>query len=1001
MKNNLLTILLFSTISLTAQQIQYSWHNYTTNDGLPSPEVYTVIQDSKGFLWFGTDNGVSRFDGYAFQNFGAKEGLMDNVINGIQEDAAGRIWFSSMWGKLYYFEKESIKSFKYNDIIVSYQKSFVLVNGFSRFEKTGNITEGGVLIGLSGLGILKITDGGHTELFAAPEAPALLAFKTKNKYIVVPQSKLNGISQPNINLQRSLYIFDGQKLNKQGKFRLTSLADDVMNARLNVLGQTSFLFTGLSIHRQVGNGFFSDMPYGHVVHSLITDEDGQIWTGEGKNGGLKIYPNADALGKKTPQILLEGITPVTLLRDRDGGYWVTTIEEGVFYLPNKKVQIFNQQNAHFPFDVLSSVEKFEKSKVFVGFWQGEVGIFDKTTSVYDKIVRLPNDNIFDMKWDAHHRKLWFGGALLQKWQDEKLTSLENSNDNAVAGVKKIALRYQEDAAWIICGRGLHEVTESAVIMRLQKNGGNVKSRIFSVFEDSKQHLWIGKQEGLYRPEKDSLVAAPMIHEALKTRVEDIAELSNGSLVFATKGNGLVIYDGKTAINLTKSDGLLTDMLDNLATDAKGNIWVGSLAGLHKLSPKSDGSWHIQPITMFHGLPSNEINDIALDTEGVYLATPKGLVFYRDKPSNASVKPLFLEYFKADKKNKDFSESNVLGARENDIDIAWNCINFQMFSKIPYRYRLNAKDEWRYTYNRSLQLPSLFEGDYFFEVQAQNEDGAWSDSLELPFTVLPYWFETWWFRSLLGLTAFVGGYLFYENRTEKLKKEHAIDLQINDLERSALATQMNPHFIFNCLNSIQFLIQREAKDDAMTYLSRFAKMVRFTLESTRRGKVTIDEEVEALTNYLILEKLRFKEDLDFTIHVDEAVDSFNTEIPAMLIQPFVENALKHGFDSSTKAAKILIFFDIKNDFFSVKIQDNGKGIDMNTPQKTSNFKYTGGGENREKTGVGIELSRQRLALHNGQNTKENLHIKPLLSDSKGVLGTEVQLKIRFIRTEIKT
>ena len=120
MKTYLFILLQLLSACLDAQQTQYGWRNYTTNDGLPSSEVYTVIQDKKGFLWFGTDKGVSRFDGYSFQNFGAKEGLLDNVINCIQEDAAGRIWFSSMWGKLYYFEKDSIRSFQFNYLNSNY-----------------------------------------------------------------------------------------------------------------------------------------------------------------------------------------------------------------------------------------------------------------------------------------------------------------------------------------------------------------------------------------------------------------------------------------------------------------------------------------------------------------------------------------------------------------------------------------------------------------------------------------------------------------------------------------------------------------------------------------------------------------------------------------------------------------------------------------------------------------------------------------------------------------
>ena len=1005
MKNNLLRIFLFLSVSLNAQQVQYSWHNYTTNDGLPSPEVYTVIQDSKGFLWFGTDNGVSRFDGYTFQNFGAKEGLMDNVINGIQEDASGRIWFSSMWGKLYFFEHDTIRPFKYNQLIEAYQKAFSVSAGFFRFEN-GKNTEGGVFVGLTNIGILKILDNGHSELIAAPQAPALIIFEASKKDITVYQSCIKGVPQHN-SLLRPIYRFDGQKMIANGTIRLTSWSDNTTNTRWKTVGKTSFLFTKKGVHRQMANGSFFDIPNDQAVLDIITDEDGQIWTAEGANGGVKLYPNADAIGKKPAQTLIKNIFPVTFLRDRDGGYWVTTIEQGVFYLRNKKVQIFDTQNAHFPFDVVSNTVSLGNHKVFVTFWQGEVGLFDTKTMVYKTIDRFSEGNIFDMKWQNAPQKLYIAGTIqLHIWQQGHITNFEGITP------RKIALRPHQDGLWSVGYSGLREIIGTRTQDRICLNGGEVQNRIFSVFEDSQNRLWVSKQDGLYRLENDSLVAIPLLHIALKTRVEDIAELPDGNLVFATKGNGLVIYDGKKALNITKADGLVTDMLENVATDAKGNIWVGTMAGLNKLSPKPNGSgWYIQPITMFHGLPSNEINDISPSTEGVFLATPKGLVFYKDTPTDMPTPAPFLMFFKITSGNRDLSKNLAVKASENEIEIVWNCINFQMSSKIPYRYRLDSTDEWRFTFNRNIQYSSIFQGNYFFEVQAQNENGIWSDSLKLPFTVLPFWFETWWFRSSLALAVLVTAFLFYKKRIKNIKKEYDIALQINDLERSALATQMNPHFIFNCLNSIQLLIQRGEKNEAMTYLSRFAKMVRFTLESTRRGKVTIDEEVEALTNYLALEKLRFKEELDFTIIVDESVDSFSTEIPAMLIQPFVENALKHGFDSLEQAAKLAIHFTAENTFLNIEIQDNGRGFDpksllnsvLNAQNGTQNGKDisnhdsfgTEGRLKRGKTGVGIGLSRQRLALHNGQNASDDLLIEPILGDNDQMLGTSVRLKIRML------
>ncbi len=1001
---------------LDAQQTQYGWRNYTTNDGLPSSEVYTVIQDKKGFLWFGTDKGVSRFDGYSFQNFGAKEGLLDNVINCIQEDETGRVWFSSMWGKLYYFEKDSIRSFKHNHLIEAYQKSFFLSAGFARFEKSEN-SEGYVLLGLVNLGILKITDSGQTELIVAQQAPALLVFKSGKKNIVVFQIKINSTVKPETHLQLPIFNYEGQKLVEQGLIQILTSTDYITNARLKTIGTTTFLFTRHSIHRKEKNNQFSDTPCDNAIYDVLTDEDGQIWTAEGRNGGVKVFANAGVLGKTEPQTLLKDVSAVTFLRDRDGGYWVTTIEKGVFYLCDKKVRIFNSDNTQLPFDVVTAVADFDASKVFVGFWQGEVGLFDKSTSVYQKIDRLVGDNLFDMKWDKAQGKLLFGGTTsLRAWQKGKLTTIkpENSNERSRVGAKKINFRYRQDAAWIVTNGGLEEATGYIIHPHYKSSAVNVSGRIFSIFEDSKKRLWVAKQNGLYRLDNDSLAPAPFIHAALQTRIEDIIELPDGRLIFATKGNGLVIWDEKRASHITKENGLLTDMIDNLAADAKGNIWVGTVAGLHKLSEQSDGQWAVQPITMFQGLPTNEIKDIAPNAAGVFLATRKGLVFYNDRLSNTSTAIPFLEKIVAGKKQlPDLLPSFLFEHDENDVELNWNLINFRMFGKISYRYRLDTLAQWRHTINRTVALAALSSGAYRFEVQAQNEMGNWSSSLIIPFIVRPVWYATAWFRFILLTATALGVYLYNRSRINALKTENVLQLHINDLERSALATQMNPHFIFNCLNSIQLLIHHGDKDEAMTYLSRFAKMVRFTLESTRRGKVSIDEEVETLNNYLSLEKLRFKEDLEFTIHVDASVDSFNTEIPAMLIQPFVENALKHGFESMDKTAKIDVLFEAEADFLKVEIRDNGKGIDKNfkinalsdtfTDKKTfsklemsqsSLLKNREEGARREKTVVGIALSQKRLALHNGRNIPEDFRIEPIQCVHGNVLGTVVRLKIRI-------
>jgi ligand-binding sensor domain-containing protein len=1000
------TILLLSTY-LTAQNNAYSWRNYTTNDGLPSPEVYTVIQDSKGYLWFGTDNGVSRFDGYSFQNFGAKEGLADNVINNIQEDEAGRIWFGSLWGKLYYFEKEKMYPFKFNAIIESYQKSFHLCNAFTRFEK-GRNTEGGVLLAFAGLGILKITDDGQSTLISANQAPAVLSFSAGKKKVAISQTRLNGKTMPFDSLRQiSLFFYDGEKLIPQKTISFPPLSNPfILYPQLRTVGKTDFLLGSKGIFRLNANKQTTYSLYKHPIYDMFTDEDGSIWTAEGNSGGVKIYPNADAVGTDNAQNLLPGISAVTILRDRDGSYWVTSLEKGVFYLRDKRVQIFDKQNLHFPSENITAIAAADNTKVFIGFRDGSVGIFDKAKGSYQKIDSLPTGLLYALKWDAQRQKLYYGGgAFTRTWQDGQIPK------EIGFGIKQIALRRNQDAAWLLTHNGLRELAGSEIRASLIQNA-TVGNRVFSIFEDSQNHLWVGKLDGLFQRQGDSLVAIPNLTDVLKVRIEGIAELPNGNMVFATKGNGLVIYEGKTVIQISKKDGLLTDMLENVVTDAKGNIWVGALAGLHKIYKKTDGTWQVQPITIFQGLLTNEINDIAPNTEGAFLATPKGLIFYRDTLINNVSRPPFLSAFNTAKQSVDVSKPIELSANDNDVALTWQLVNVAMFGKIPYRYRLNAKADWRLTQNRTLELAALSAGKYVFEVQAQNETSVWSDALIVPFVIHPHWYNTLWFKGLVALMAVGMGYFFYDNRLKQIKNEHAIALKINDLERTALAAQMNPHFIFNCLNSIQLLIHKGDKDNAMRYLSHFAKLVRSTLESTRQGKISVEEEAQALEHYLSLEKLRFKEGLTYTIDIDPKIDTFDTELPAMLVQPFVENALKHGLSTAQVAAHISIDFKQKTpNILVVDVKDNGKGLDKKGENNASNavkmlqnnvsllsFRRNTEGAYEDingeikKTGVGIALARKRLILLNGRENTDDLVIESIVNDKGESVGTHVRLVI---------
>ena len=330
----------------------------------------------------------------------------------------------------------------------------------------------------------------------------------------------------------------------------------------------------------------------------------------------------------------------------------------------------------------------------------------------------------------------------------------------------------------------------------------------------------------------------------------------------------------------------------------------------------------------------------------------------------------------------------VGASENFVTISFAAIDALDPSLITYRYRLNSFSDWVVCGNQSeLTFANLPDGNHVFEVQSTNREGVWQNEISrLQLHINPPWYSTWWFRGLLMMSVLMIGYVFYKSRIEKLKKEHNIALQINDLERTALAAQMNPHFIFNCLNSIQLLIQNNEKENAMEYLGHFAKLVRFTLESTRRGKISIDEEIQSLEHYLLLEKLRFKEKFNYAIDVDTQIDTFDTEIPAMLIQPFVENALKHGLSIEQSVEIRIILKKVDADFIRVNILNNGKKF--NNKNNTNNTQSP-----LKKSSLGIDLTRKRLSLLNEREAENDLQIEGILNENGESEGTQVSLMIK--------
>jgi two-component sensor histidine kinase len=335
-----------------------------------------------------------------------------------------------------------------------------------------------------------------------------------------------------------------------------------------------------------------------------------------------------------------------------------------------------------------------------------------------------------------------------------------------------------------------------------------------------------------------------------------------------------------------------------------------------------------------------------------------------------------------------SPDDVLPYETGIIRIKYTGFYYARPEDIIYRYQLIGRDSsWNFTTARMLEFSSLDPGNYKLLVQAGAKDGVWGESTEVRFKIsTPYW-RTWWFITLAVIA--VSGLLYLTIRwlLKRLRKGDIIEKKLVHLERSALLAQMNPHFIFNSLNSIQSYIANNENDKANRFLAKFSRLIRAMLNHSRSPKVSLQEEINSLELYLELEKMRFKGKFEFVINVDPDIDTHEIELPPLLIQPYLENAIIHGLAKKDGVGRIELFYMLMGKHLIATVTDNGIGIEQSKQLKENSSSL--------HKSVGMTITQKRLELLDENNKDKKVNIEEVKDRHGKVLGTKVEVKIRVI------
>ncbi|HET6989869.1 MAG TPA: histidine kinase, partial [Bacteroidia bacterium] len=505
-------------------------------------------------------------------------------------------------------------------------------------------------------------------------------------------------------------------------------------------------------------------------------------------------------------------------------------------------------------------------------------------------------------------------------------------------------------------------------------------------------LWLGALNGLWKFEGNRPVYLGDSLNGIKARVDGICQDKNGVLWLATRGEGIFAIKGNTKWHFGETEGMAANTCRAITIDkSTGAIWVGTNHGVTIITEfdLETGKAKLRSFNTSHGLLSDEVKFILCFDKKLWMGSNEGLCWIPIKAliSDSVPPPVYITHVLFGTDSCKLNEVETFDFSDKTIRIFVEGLCFRDPSGIRYKYRMIGGDQqWITTANREINFSGLSPGEYRLEILAVNSDGVESDHPSVfSFRILAPFYRTPWFIlimvSVLIALVWLGASFRIRIKQKRAKEKADTERRIAELRLSALRAQMNPHFIFNAINSIQHFVLQNDSEQAYSYLSKFSRLIRLVLDQSQSETIPLDQELKMLHLYIELEQLRFERPFTYTIDVDDELLDENIRVPGMLVQPFVENAIWHGLlPKKTGDARIKISFHKKGHVIEITIEDNGVGRKTKTESKQ--------GEEKHRS-YGLQITEERLRLADQKNPDQPVIDITDMEDGQGnPIGTRV-------------
>ncbi|NCU04721.1 MAG: hypothetical protein GXC73_12110 [Chitinophagaceae bacterium] len=962
-----------------AQELRYQFKNYTPSDGLPSSETYQVLRDASNYMWFATDHGVTRYNGYGFETFN----LPDNSIMGLYEDWKKRVWAYTFSGRLFYYENGKFYAYKWNDKLVDAVKPGIIqiihvdssdmVHASSSGPYYITVTDRGELsrqVEINPVAKFAAFESGKSDFFVR-----VVTFPEKFQGIRITIH--DSISEFDISIGKEKMFIRLPKLIQHERTRLKKLSD----GRLILYTKEGYCLIG-------SKEKYHFIPTSYTIDD-VEEVDGNCFLATDK-GVVIVNYEGDIIEK-----YLDGVHITSIEKDYEGGLWLTSHTNGVYYLNYFKIKHLSK-DAKIIDKRFNIVYKLSDTSILAGTQGGEMVRFKQPFFFQEKQLNLKNIVSFH---EVRPGFILVGGSI--GWFDSRMWQ-----SYFVPQPKPVTyFQIPNNSNFIVKDSVLYSGMASAVFeykheeFRIPSNYYIEKEsfRTSKLFLEKNGNILIGNHFGLWRYTNSSLKPYDSTKKLLNSRITDIAYYNNKFLCLSTRGNGMLLLVNDSIHQLKQENGLVSDNLRRIFVD-KDDIWLASNNGIsivtiHSLQPFR---YSIRNITVQDGLLSNEINSIIKQGDNIIVASNHGVSFLSKKAvmlKRIATLPLHIKEIRLGALLVNSQELTKLGYRKRTLNISYEALNYSSAGKNNYRYRLNGYDStWIYTNNHEIQFNPLPYGEYTLEIQAKREFDQWGQStsiVKLPVVCkAPFW-ATAWFWVLISAVVLILLLLVFRNRIQLLKQRQrereALQERIGASEQMALKAQMNPHFIFNSLNSIQqYVIESDVKG-ANEFISGFSRLIRQTLEFSSKEYISLQEEISYLTTYLDLEKARMESKFEYTVQVETLQPASQLELPPLLLQPYVENALRHGIKYRKDADGLIqLFFIEYPGILECIIEDNGIGRKRAMELKAVNP--------IEYQSRGMALTAERVLLLNEQREQKiEIVIEDLMNADGSAAGTRIRVR----------